>query len=139
MSLCLPPGFVGHDAHSWRRPAKVTGRGPSDFLSIEMLAWPDDSISVRFWPPRLAAGIGCEADCATVDGFSAQIDRWSGFAARTETGLGTARSAGFRLRPVMVSGWIISSDRRGLAQGWAASPAALDTLRLMLRSVVVFP
>src|SRR6185369_14307185 len=107
VSLCLPPGFVGHDAHSWRRPAKVTGRGPSDFLSVEMLAWPDDSVSVRFWPPRLTAGIGCEADCATVDGFSAQIDRWSGFAARTETGLGTARTAGFRRRPVMVSGWII--------------------------------
>ena len=59
--------------------------------------------------------------------------------AATEIGLATGGLAGLTRRPVMVSGWVVSKERRGFAQGWTAQPATLDTLRLMLRTVRLHP
>ena len=139
VSLCLPAGFVRRESHTWLRPARTAGRPPIDFFSVEVIDWPADSASVGYWPPRLAPESGCQFDCITVDSITKYPDAWDGFTADTEVGLASGGVAGLHRRPVMVSGWIISKDRRGFAQGWAAKAVTLDTLRRALRTVKVAP
>jgi hypothetical protein len=133
--LCAPPGFLPLDDHTWQRPSPTTGEDLADFFSVELLLWPDDSAAVRGWPPRLASLPTCRADCITVDSSFTYRDKWGDFDANTEVGLASGGVADLQRRPVMTSGWIISGNRRGFAQGWTALPATLDTLRLMLRTV----
>ncbi len=135
ITLCLAPGFSRLDAHTWQRSSAATGEDLADFFSVELLDWPADSASVRAWPPRLSSNDSCQADCITVDSSTVHQDQWSGFDAHTETGRASGGIAGLSRRPVMASGWIVSSTRRGFAQGWTALPATLDTLRQMLRTV----
>ncbi|HEU5218553.1 MAG TPA: hypothetical protein VFU23_07830 [Gemmatimonadales bacterium] len=139
ITLCLAPGFVRLDAHTWQRSSPSTGEDLADFFSVELLDWPGDSASVRGWPPRLSSSETCQADCITVDSSIVHQDRWSGFDAHTEIGRASGGLAGLVRRPVMASGWIISRTRRGFAQGWSAAPATLDTLRQMLRTVQLKP
>lgn len=135
IALCTPSGFIPLDDHTWQRPSPTTGEDLADFFSVETLRWPDDSAAVRSWPPRLASLPSCRADCITVDSSTSYRDKWAGFDASTEIGLASGGIAGLQRRPVMASGWVISSDRRGFAQGWTALAATLDTLRQMLRTV----
>jgi hypothetical protein len=137
LTLCLAPGFIRLDTHTWQRSSPQTGEDLADFFSVELLNWPADSASVRGWPPRMASSNSCQADCITVDSTVVHQDQWSGFDAHTEIGLASGGLAGLSRRPVMASGWIISDTRRGFAQGWSAMPATLDTLRQMLRTVQV--
>ena len=137
IALCVEPAFVRNDAHTWQRPERIVGAPPRDFFSVELVNWPDDSASLQHWPPRLASAPDCQADCITVDSATSHTDRWAGVEASTEIGLASGGVAGLRRRPVMVSGWTLSSRRRGFAQGWAALPVTLDTLRQMLRTVQV--
>lgn len=137
IALCTPPGFAPLDDHTWQRPSPTTGEDLADFFSVELLRWPEDSAAVRGWPPRLASLPSCHADCITVDSSSTYSDKWAGFDANTEIGLASGGVAGLQRRPVMASGWVVSKDRRGFAQGWTAIPATLDTLRLMLRTVQI--
>jgi hypothetical protein len=135
IALCTPPGFVPLDDHTWQRPSPTTGEDLADFFSVELLRWPDDSAAVRGWPPRLASLPSCRADCITVDSSFTYRDRWGDFDAHTDVGLASGGVADLKRRPVMASGWIVSNDRRGFAQGWTAMAATLDTLRQMLRTV----
>jgi hypothetical protein len=135
IALCTPPGFAPLDDHTWQRRSPITGEDLADFFSVELLRWPDDSAAVRGWPPRLASLPTCRADCITVDSTLTFRDRWGDFDAHTEIGLASGGVAGLQRRPVMASGWVVSNDRRGFAQGWTALPATLDTLRQMLRTV----
>lgn len=137
VSLCAAPAFVQSEAHSWQRLDPAQGPDPRDFFSVEVIRWPDDSASLRHWPPRLGSDPGCRADCISVDSSATLTDRWNGAEAHTETGRISGGLAGLQRRPVFVSGWIIASDRRGFAQGWATLPITLDTLRQMLRTVRV--
>lgn len=137
LSLCVEPGFARADVHSWQRLDPTAGAEPRDFFSVEIVAWPEDSASLRTWPPRLGSAVGCKADCITADSSAVQTDTWAGAEAHTETGLISGGLADLRRRPVFVSGWIVSAKRRGFAQGWAALPVTLDTLRQMLRTVRV--
>jgi hypothetical protein len=139
VTICLPAGFVRREAHTWMRPSRVRGAPPADFFSVEVIAWPADSASVGRWPPSLAPEPGCQFDCITVDSTMQHRDAWDGVTAHTEIGLASGGVAGLRRRPVMVSSWIVSSDRRGFAQGWAAKAVTLDTLRQALRTVKVLP
>jgi hypothetical protein len=102
-----------------------------------VIRWPDDSAALGHWPPRLGSDPECQADCITVDSSAIHTDRWSGMEAHTETGRISGGLAGLQRRPVFVSGWVIASDRRGFAQGWATLPTTLDTLRQTLRTVRV--
>ena len=135
IALCTPAGFAPLDDHTWQRPSPTTGEDLADFFSVELLRWPDDSAAVRGWPPRLASLPSCRADCITVDSSSTYRDQWGDFDAHTEVGLASGGVADLQRRPVMASGWIVSSARRGFAQGWTAMPATLDTLRQMLRTI----
>lgn len=137
LSLCAAPAFVQSEAHSWQRLDPTQGPDPQDFFSVEVIRWPDDSASLRHWPPRLGSDAECRADCITLDSSATHTDRWSGVEAHTETGRISGGLAGLQRRPVFVSGWVIASDRRGFAQGWATLPMTLDTLRQMLRTVRV--
>jgi hypothetical protein len=137
LSLCVAPAFVQSEAHSWQRLDPAQGPDPQDFFSVEVIRWPDDSASLRHWPPRLGSDPECRTDCITVDSSTVHADRWSGLEAHTEVGRISGGLAGLQRRPVFVSGWVIASDRRGFAQGWATQPATLDTLRQMLRTVRV--
>jgi len=137
LSLCAAPAFVQSEAHSWHRLDPAQGPDPQDFFSVEVIRWPDDSASLRHWPPRLGSDPECRADCITVESSVARTDRWGGMEAHTETGRISGGLAGLQRRPVFVSGWVIASDRRGFAQGWATLPVTLDTLRQMLRTVRV--
>jgi hypothetical protein len=137
LSLCIAPGFLQSEAHSWQRLDPSQGADPQDFFSVEVIRWPDDSVSLRHWPPRLGSDPDCRADCITVDSMASHSDRWAGNEAATETGRISGGLAGLQRRPVFVSGWIVASDRRGFAQGWATVPMTLDTLRQMLRTVRV--
>ena len=137
LALCVVPGFVQSEAHSWQRLDPALGPDPQDFFSVEVVRWPDDSASLRHWPPRLGSDPECRADCITVDSSAAHSDRWAGVEAHTETGRISGGLAGLVRRPVFVSGWVIAGDRRGFAQGWATLPLTLDTLRQMLRTVRV--
>jgi hypothetical protein len=139
VTICLPAGFVRREEHTWMRPARVSGAPPIDFFSVEVIAWPADSASVGPWPPTLAPEPGCQFDCISVDSATKHEDAWGGVTARTEVGLASGGVAGLRRRPVMVAGWVISNDRRGFAQGWAANAVTLDTLRQALRTVQVTP
>ncbi len=135
LTLCVEPAFVQSDTHSWQRLDPSAGADPRDFFSVEVVRWPEDSASLRHWPPRLGSDSGCQADCITVDSSTALTDRWAGLEAHTETGRISGGLAELQRRPVFVSGWIIAGNRRGFAQGWAALPLTLDTLRQMLRTV----
>ena len=137
LSLCAAPGFIQSEAHSWQRLDPAQGPDPQDFFSVEVISWPADSAVLRHWPPRLGSDPDCRADCITVDSFAAHAERARGMEAATETGRISGGLAGLQRRPAFVSGWIIASDRRGFAQGWATLPITLDTLRQMLRSVRV--
>jgi hypothetical protein len=143
--LCLPPGFVARSAYSWSRPAPPRGISRSivvnapaaDFLSVELLRWPADSLKVSSWPPRLGSGPECRADCSTVDSVVVHGDTVAGHAARTETGLVSGGFAGLVRQPTLVSGWGVSDARRVSVQGWSAWPATLDTLRMAIATVQV--
>lgn len=139
VTICLPAGFVRREEHTWMRPSRVSGAPPIDFFSVEVIAWPADSASVGPWPPTLAPEPGCQFDCISVDSAMKHADAWGGVTARTEVGLASGGVVGLRRRPVMVAGWVISNDRRGFAQGWAANAVTLDTLRQALRTVQVTP
>jgi hypothetical protein len=131
----VAPGFTRLDDHTWQRTSPKTGEDLADFFSVELVQWPEDSASLHQWPPQLASGPACKADCITIDSGSSYHDKWTDFDAQTEIGLATGGLAGLQRRPVMVAGWVVSNDRRGFAQGWTAQPATLDTLRSMLRTV----
>ena len=134
-SLCVPPDFVVAGASAWGRPG--VGTSFLDFLDVELVSWPRDSMSLGGqWPPHVASGANC-ADCATVESLTVHIDTIAGKEVRTEVGLASGGIAGFRRKPVLEAGWIIGNSMRGFAQGWVRQAATLDTLRAMLRTVRV--
>jgi hypothetical protein len=135
VALCLPSTFARRGAHSWSRPGPPAPAG--EFLSVKLLRWPEDSSSLHSWPPQLASPPSCQADCGTADSVSVYRDSVAGFDARTEVGLVSGGQPGFRRAPMIISGWVLSPDRRGFAQGWASAAAILDTLRLAMRTVRV--
>jgi len=133
-SLCVPPDFVVAGASAWGRPG--VGTSFVDFLSVELVSWPRDSMSLGGqWPPHVASGANCLADCATADSMTVHVDTIAGKEGRTEVGLASGGMPGFRRKPVLEAGWIVGDSVRGFAQGWATQAATLDTLRAMLRTV----
>jgi len=101
---------------------------------VKLLSWPKDS-AFGSWPPHLASGASCFADCATADSVVIHRDTVAGVEVAAEVGLVTGGFPGFRRRPFLVTGWTVSNASRGFAQGWAMNPKTLDTLRAMLKSV----
>ena len=133
-SLCIPPDFVVAGVSAWGRPG--VGTSFLDFLSVELLSWPRDSMSLGGqWPPHIASGANCLADCATADSLTVHVDTIAGREGRTEVGLAPGGEPGFRRKPVLEASWIVRDSVRGWAQGWTRSAATLDTLRAMLRTV----
>jgi hypothetical protein len=133
IALCVPADFVRADFGGWGRPG--VGTGFLDFLSVELLSWPRDSLSLGQWPPHVASGANCLADCSTADSVTIHIDSLAGMEVRTEVGLVTGGEPGFHRKPVLEGGWIVKDSIRGFAHGWATHGATLDTLRSMLGTV----
>jgi hypothetical protein len=133
VALCIPPGFVLKAPDAWGRPR--TNGTFSDFLTVELLLWPEDSATLSRWPPHLASGTNCLADCATADSVVIHRDTVAGTEVAVEVGLVTGGYPGFRRQPLLVVGWTVSNTRRAFAQGWAVNPTTLDTLRNMLKTV----
>jgi hypothetical protein len=129
-ALCIPPGFERFDATSWHR-----GQPADDFFSVEFLQWPDDSASLHAWPPHLGSGPDCLGDCSRVDSLGVHVDSIAGMGARTEVGLVSGGLPGWQRMPMFRTGWILSADRRGFAQGWARGPLTIDTLRQAVRTL----
>jgi hypothetical protein len=132
VALCIPSDFVSAYPDAWGRPQP--NRGFSDFLSVKLLSWPQDSAFVS-WPPHLASPADCFADCAIADSVVVHRDTIAGIEVSTEVGLISGGEPGFRKHPFLRVGWIVSTRSRAFAQGWATHPATLDTLRAMLRTV----
>jgi hypothetical protein len=136
IALCLPATFKRRAADAWSRPDSGVA---ADLLSVVLLRWPEDSASLHGWPPHLASPPACLADCATVDSLSVHSDQVADMEARTEVGLVSGGMPGFRRQPMLRVGWEQSARRRGVAQGWAANAATLDTLRLAVRTLRIAP
>jgi hypothetical protein len=136
----MPPGFVLEQAHPnnvlIRRPPAASGTPAADFLSVELLKWPDDSGSVQ-WPPRLGSDATCVIHCVSVDSAEVHAGQLAGFPAHIETGLLNGGMPGWSRTPGIKAGWIVSPTRRGLAQGWASTGTVLDTLRAVIGTVQV--
>ena len=96
IALCVEPAFVRKDVHTWQRPEGKEGAAPRDLFSVELVTWPDDSASLQHWPPQLASGPDCRADCITADSATSHTDRLAGLEARTEVGLISGGVAGLQ-------------------------------------------
>ncbi len=137
LALCVPPGFQRLKDYAWGRQAP--GGWARDFVSVELLQWPEDSASLHSWPPHLASPPTCRADCGTVDSLSVHADQVAGSEARTEVGLVSGGMPGFRRQPMFRMGWVVGAGRRGFAQGWAENAATLDTMRMAVRTLTIAP
>jgi hypothetical protein len=135
LALCLPMGFTRRDGNTWTRPRP--GSAALDFLTVEVVRWPEDSVELRTWPPQLAAPGACYADCGRADSVTLHSDRVTGVSAHTETALLSGGATGLRRAPFLVMGWTMSERHRGFAQGSAAQAATLDSLREAVRSLRV--
>ena len=131
MALCLPPGFSPHGENAWGRPSAAGGL-PVDFLTVARLPSAAAVTDIAF---GLASDSTCVADCMAVDSLRAHLDTVAGNVTRTETGLVTGGFAGLRRKPTVQISWAVSPDEHGFAQGWAANPATLDTLRQAVRTL----
>jgi hypothetical protein len=135
VALCVPVDFVSAGNSAWGRAG--VGTSFVDFLSVTLLSWPRDAERLPQWPPHIASGSNCLADCATSDSVVVHVDTVAGLAIQTETGLATGGFPGFRRKPVLEAGWILNDTLRGFAQGWSRHGATLDTLRAIMRSIRV--
>ena len=133
VALCIPPDFVSAGPNAWGR-RKANGAF-ADLLSVQLLSWPQDSTTLSGWPPHLASGPNCLADCATADSVTVHRDTVAGVQVSTEVGLVSGGEPGFRRHPFLVRGWTLTNTSRGFAQGWTTNPATLDTLRDILKTV----
>jgi len=136
MVLCIPPGFkrsAGTEGVAWWARGRITSREHA-WLRIDVEAPPFDADR---WPPHLASGPECGADCATADSVVEHLDTLAGIAVHVETGLVSGGFPGFRRQPALAAGWIIPTGARVWVQGLAPHGATLDTLRTALRSLML--
>ena len=136
IALCLPRTFQPRSAEFghfvWSRDSAGV---PTDFLSLTLLRWPQDSASLHSWPPHLASPPACQADCSAVDSLSVHSDEVAGLPARTEVALVSGGWNGMRRQPTLLMAWVVSARRRGFAIGAAANAATLDTMRMAVRTL----
>jgi hypothetical protein len=138
-ALCAPPGFtrdneVRPTTVLIRRASGTDHSITSDLLTVDILSWPGDS-AMYTWPSQLASPSSCEIHCITSDSGDTHTDTIAGFPAQIVTGLSSGGMAGWQRLPTIRAYWIVSSNRRALAQGWAASGVGLDTLRQVVGTV----
>lgn len=133
--FCAPPGFRAERPDRWRRaaPDPLTG----DWFSLAALTWPADSAFAGRWPPRLASGPTCLADCATADSIVVFADSVARGVARGETGRVSGGMPGFRRQPMLVWGWEGGGSRRLHVTALASTPATLDSIRHGFQRMVV--
>lgn len=132
-SLCTPPGFKAMEPGVWSRPRPESAA--VDFLAVALL---QDAIAYDTppgWPPKLAPPRDCSVDCWVADSVTVHLDSIDGHQVRTEVGLLSGGAFGMRRDPHLVTGWRGPDGSGWYAQGWAAVPATLDTLRMALRSL----
>ena len=133
MSLCAPADFISGQTGGWGRPG--VGTSFVDFLSIKFLSWPRDSASMGRWPPHIASGTTCLADCSSADEVAVHRDTIAGFQAVVETGLSSGGIQGWRRQPVLVVSWILNDSVRAYGFAWARGPDTIDTLRTLLHTI----
>ena len=133
IALCVPPDFVAGNTGGWGRHG--VGTSFVDFLSLELVTWSRDSASFGQWPPHIASGPNCFADCATADSVVLRADTIAGFQVRVESGLASGGEQGWRKQPFLVVGWTVNDSLRAYGYAWARHPATIDTLRALLGTV----
>ena len=133
IALCVPSDFVPGSTGGWGRPG--VGTSFHDFISLEVLTWPRDSTSIGQWPPHIASGSNCFADCATADSVRVHDDSIAGFRAQVETGLASGGIQGWRRKPFLITGWTVSDSLRVYGYAWARRSATIDSLRVLLSTV----
>ena len=131
----MPLGFRAETPNRWRRAVPDPLRG--DWFVVYTLTWPADSQPGTEWPPRLASGAGCLADCARADSAIAFADSVDRGVARGELGLMSGGMPGFQRQPTLEWGWQGSGSQRFLLMAFTTTPATLDSLRNGLRQARV--
>jgi hypothetical protein len=137
MSICLPGSFrLAPEAAAgrarWERSAVQSEDRAWLSISVDTA-----SVPIESWPPQLASSRECAADCLSADSVLHRRDSVAMGIADVETGLVSGGFAGLRSQPMLVAGWRLPSAGRVWVNGFAHHLAALDTLRLAVRTIYV--
>lgn len=140
LSLCVPPGFE-RKPDSFATFLRSQDLLPHDRLVVYLdprSAWERGEIADR-WPPSLTTGPCNFPDCATTHSLTVHADTVARVAGRVYVGLVTGGFAGLRRKPSLVAGWDLPGELRLGIHGFSERSAALDTLRIALRTIRLSP